>query len=140
MRARRLAAVAAATLLLVLFLLQNRPAELSQRVVFLRSSASQELALRRLGGSGAAFDRRYFAFLESARRKIPPGTRGVAIFVDPPTKPALYLASYTLAPVPVVLAPRQVPPRWIAAVYGQTPPAGWRVLATLPGGALLAPP
>jgi len=139
-RARRLAAVAAATLLLVLFLLQNRPAELSQRVVFLRSSASQELALRRLGGSGAAFDRRYFAFLESARRKIPPGTRGVAIFVDPPTKPALYLASYTLAPVPVVLAPRQVPPRWIAAVYGQTPPAGWRVLATLPGGALLAPP
>jgi len=139
-RARRLAAVAAATLLLVLFLLQNRPADLRQRVVFLRSSASQELALRRLGGSGAAFDRRYFAFLESARRKIPPGTRGVAIFVDPPTKPALYLASYTLAPVPVVLAPRQVPPRWIAAVYGQTPPAGWRVLATLPGGALLAPP
>jgi hypothetical protein len=139
-RARLLAAVAAATLLLVLFLLQNRPSELRQRVVFLRSSASQELALRRLAGSGAAFDRRYFAFLESARRKIPPGTRGVAIFVDPPTKPALYLASYTLAPVPVVLAPRQVPPRWIAAVYGQTPPAGWRVLATLPGGALLAPP
>lgn len=140
MRARRLAAVAAATLLLLLFLLQNRPSELRQRVVFLRSSASQELALRRLAGSGAAFDRGYFAFLESARRKIPPGTRGVAIFVDPPTKSALYLASYTLAPIPVVLAPSQVPPRWIAAAYGQTPPAGWRVLATLPGGALLAPP
>jgi hypothetical protein len=139
-RARRLAASAAATLLLALFLLQNRPGELRRRVVFLRDSASQDLALRRLAGSGAAFDRRYFAFLESARRKIPPGTRGVAIFVDPPTKPALYLASYTLAPTPVVLTPSQVPPRWIAAVYGQTPPPGWRVLATLPGGALLAPP
>jgi hypothetical protein len=138
--ARRLAASAAATLLLALFLLQNRPGELRQRIVFLRRSASQELALRRLAGSGAAMDRRYFAFLESARRRIPPGTRGVAIFRNPPTKPALYLASYVLAPIPVVLAPRQVPPRWIAAVYGESPPAGWRVLATVPGGALLAPP
>jgi len=132
--------VAAATLLLVLFLLQNRPGELGQRVSFLRRGASQELALRRLAGSGAAFDRRYFAFLESARRRIPPGTPGVAIFRDPPTTEALYLASYALAPIPVVLAPRQVPPRWIAAVYGGTAPAGWRVLATLPGGALLDPP
>jgi hypothetical protein len=132
--------VAAATLLLVLFLLQNRPGELGQRVNFLRRGASQELALRRLAGSGAAFDRRYFAFLESARRRIPPGTRGVAIFRAPPTTEALYLASYTLAPIPVVLSPRQVPPRWIAAVYGETAPAGWRVLAALPGGALLDPP
>jgi hypothetical protein len=132
--------VAAATLLLVLFLLQNRPAELRQRIAFLRRSASQDLALRRLGGSGAAFDRRYFAFLESVRRTLPAGTRGVAIFRDPPTTEALYLASYALAPIPVVLAPRQVPPRWIAAVYGETVPAGWRVLATVPGGALLDPP
>ena len=50
--------MAAATLLLVLFLLQNRPGELGQRVSFLRRGASQELALRRLAGSGAAFDRR----------------------------------------------------------------------------------
>ena len=140
MRTRRLAAVAAAALLLVLFLLQNRPTELRGRVAYLGRSASQDLALRRLGGSGAAPDRAYFAFLESARRRIPPGTRGVAIFVDPPTKPALYLASYVLAPTPVVIAPWQVPPRWIAAVYGVPPPAGWRVLATLPGGALLDPP
>lgn len=132
--------MAAATLLLVLFLLQNRPAELGQRITFLRGAAFQDLALRRLAGSGAAFDRRYFAFLESARRQIPPGTRGVAIFRDPPTTEALYLASYALAPIPVVLAPRQVPPRWIAAVYGETAPAGWRLLATLPGGALLDPP
>lgn len=140
MRARTLAALAAATLLLALFLLQNRPGELRQRIVFLRRSASQELALRRLAGSGAAMDRRYFAFLESARRRIPPGTRGVAIFLNPPTKPALYLASYALAPIPVVLSPRQVPPRWIAAVYGAERPAGWRLLETVPGGALLAPP
>jgi hypothetical protein len=139
-RARKLAAVAAAALLLVLFFLRNRPSELRQRVVFLRGSASQDVALRRLAGSGAAFDRRYFAFLESARLRIPPGARGVAIFLSPPTRPALYLASYALAPIPVVLSPRQVPPRWIAAVYGEAPPAGWRVLATLPGGALLAPP
>lgn len=131
--------MAAAAVLLALFLLQNHPGELRRRIVFLRHSASQELALRRLAGSGAAMDRGYFAFLESARRKIPPGTRGVAIFLNPPTKPALYLASYALAPIPVVLAPRQVPPRWIAAVYGESPPAGWRVLATVPGGALVAP-
>ena len=140
MRTRRLAALVAATLLLVLFLLQNRPAELRRRIDFLRHTASQKTALRRLAGSGAAFDRAYFAFLESVRRRLPPGTRGVAIFRDPPTTEALYLASYALAPVPVVLAPRQVPPRWIAAVYGGAPPAGWRVLATVPGGALVAPP
>ena len=86
-------------------------------------------------------DRDFFLFLESARRTIPSGTRGVAVYLEPPTKPALYLASYVLAPTPVVLAPRQVPPRWLAAVYGgPPPPAGWRVLATLPGGALLDPP
>ena len=140
MRARRLAASAAAALLLLLFLLQNRPDELRQRVEYLGHSAAQELALRRLGGSGAAMDRGYFAFLESARRKIPPGARGVAIFRNPPTKPALFLASYVLAPIPVVLAPRQVPPRWLAAFYGENPPPGWRVLATLPGGALADPP
>ena len=139
MRRRRLAALVATAALLVLFLLQNRVGDLRRRIVFLRHSASQELALRRLAGSGAAMDRGYFAFLESARRKIPPGTRGVAIFLNPATKPALYLASYALAPIPVVLAPRQVPPRWIAAVCGESPPAGWRVLATVPGGALLAP-
>ena len=141
MRTRRLATLVAATLLLVLFLLQNRPSELRRRIDFLRGTASKEPALRRLAGSGAAFDRVYFSFLESVRRSLPPGTRGVAVFRDPPTKPALYLASYVLAPVPVVLAPRQVPPRWLAAVYGGTPPpSGWRVLATVPGGALLDPP
>ena len=140
MSGRRLAALTASAVLFLLLLLQNRPAELLRRVSFLRATASRELALRRLAGSGAAFDRSYFVFLESARRLIPPGTPGVAISVEKPTTEALYLASYVLAPVPVLLSPRQVPPRWIAAVYGETAPAGWRVLATLPGGALLDPP
>ncbi len=140
-RARRLAAVAAADAP-PRSLPPPEPAGRASRAGSTSSgiTASKEPALRRLAGSGAASDRAYFAFLESARRRIPPGTRGVAIFVDPPTKPALYLASYVLAPTPVVIAPRQVPPRWIAAVYGVPPPAGWRVLATLPGGALLDPP
>jgi hypothetical protein len=45
-----------------------------------------------------------------------------------------------LAPVPVLLSSRQVPPRWIAAVYGRQRPAGWREIAAIPGGALLARP
>jgi hypothetical protein len=139
-RRRRLAALVAAAALLVLFLLQNRVGELRRRVFFLQHSASRELAVRRLAGSGSAMDRKYFFFLESARRKLPAGTRGVAIYVNPPTKPALYIASYALAPIPVVLSPRRVPPRWIAAVYGAERPAGWRLLETVPGGALLAPP
>ncbi len=140
MNERRLAALVASALLLVLFFLQNRPAELLRRLAFLRHSASKELAVRRLAGSGAAFDRNFFLFVESARRKVPLGVRGVAIYMEEPSRPALYLASYQFAPLPVLLSPRQVPPRWIAAVYGPARPAGWRVLATLAGGALLAPP
>jgi hypothetical protein len=137
---RRLAALTASAVLFLLLLLQNRPAELLRRGVVLRSTASRELALRRLAGSGAAFDRSYFVFLESARRLIPPGTPGVAISVETPTTQALYLASYVLAPVPVLLSPRQAPPRWIAAVYGRQRPAGWREIAAIPGGALYARP
>ena len=33
--------------------------------------------MRRLGGSGAAFDRRYFSFLENARRRLPPSATAV---------------------------------------------------------------
>ena len=86
------------------------------------------------------FDRSYFVFLESVRRLVPAGTPGVAISVEKPTTQALYLASYVLAPVPVLLSPRQVPPRWIAAVYGPERPVGWREIAAIPGGALFARP
>ena len=140
MSGRRLAALTVSAVLFLLLLLQNRPAEILRRARVVRATASRELALRRLAGSGAAFDRSYFVFLESARRLIPPGTPGVAISVEKPTTQALYLASYVLAPVPVLLSPRQVPPRWIAAMYGRQRPAGWREIAAIPGGALYARP
>ena len=140
MSGRRLAGLTASAVLFLLLLLQNPAAELLRRARVLRATASRELALRRLAGSGAAFDRSYFVFLESARRLIPPGTSGVAISVEKPTTRALYLASYVLAPVPVLLSPRQVPPRWIAAVYGPERPSGWREIAAIPGGALYARP
>jgi hypothetical protein len=36
--------------------------------------------------------------------------------------------------------PAHDPPRWLAAVYGLPPPPGFRIVAELPGGALLARP
>ena len=140
MSGRRLSALTASAVLFLLFLLQNRPSEVLRRVRVLQATASRELALRRLAGSGAAFDRAYFVFLESARRLVPAGTPGVAISVEQPTTTALYLASYVFAPFPVLLSPRQVPPRWIAAGYGARQPVGWREIAAIPGGALYARP
>lgn len=99
-----------------------------------------ELPVRRLGGSSAAFDRRFFIFLESTRRRIPAGTVGVAVYGPPASNQVLYLASYHLAPVPVLLSPQRVPPRWIAAVYRREFPPGWRLIAKVSDGALLEPP
>jgi hypothetical protein len=138
-KARRLAALSAGSVLFVLFLLADSPRELARRAQVVVRSASKDLAVRRLSGSGAAFDREYFRFVESLRRQLPPGVRGVAIFVPAPSTQQLYLASYQLAPVPVLIAPRNVPPRWLAAVYEAPLPAGWRVLARLPGGVLASP-
>jgi hypothetical protein len=121
-----------------LLLAGNRPAELSRRIRFLERTAGAEPARRRLAGSSTAFDRGYFVFLESARRTLPPGTAGVALFLPSPSEPARYLASYEMAPLPVAEggAARN---GWVAAVYGPARPAGWTVLRDLPGGALLAP-
>ena len=140
MTGRRLLVFVAAAALLLVFWTQLAPAELARRARFLMRSASHELALRRLEGSGAAFDRDFFRFLESARRRLPAAVRGVALYTPHRTTEALYLASYQLAPVPVLLAPNNVPPRWIAAYHRIPPPAGWRVLAALPGGSLVSPP
>ncbi len=140
MSGRRLAVLSAAIALAVVFALAGSPGELPRRASFLTGTASVEPASRRLGGSGTAFDRGYFVFLESARRQLPENVPGVAIYVPRPTTEALYLASYDLAPVPVLLAPPAVPPRWIAAAYGVPPPAGWRIVAPLPGGVLAAAP
>lgn len=140
MSGRRLAVLSAAIALAVVFVLAGSPGELPRRASFLTGTASVEPASRRLGGSGTAFDRGYFVFLESARRRLPRNVPGVAIYVPRPTTEALYLASYDLAPVPVLLAPPAVPPRWLAAAYGVPPPAGWRIVAPLPGGVLAAAP
>lgn len=138
MSGRKLAALSAGAVLLVLFLLANSPNELWRRAAFLMRSARLELAARRLGGSGTAFDREFFVFLESLRRRLPRDAPGVAILTPRPSTQALYLASYALAPTPVVMNPAHVPPRWLAAVYDVAPPPGFRIMATLPGGALLS--
>jgi hypothetical protein len=138
-KARRLAALSAGAVLLLLFLFGNSPRELVRRADFLARTASSDLELRRLSGSGAAFDRNFFVFLESLRRKLPRDARGVALYVPRPSTQALYLASYVLAPVPVLLAPGRVPPRWLAALYGPPPEGEWQVLAPLAGGTLAVP-
>jgi len=141
MRARRIVALLAFTLLLLLLAVSgNHPAELSRRAVFLRRTAGQDPAVRRLAGSSAAFDRRFFRFLETARRRLPRGTAGVLLDLPRPTDAALYLAAYQLAPVPVRISRGAVPPGWIAAVFDAPPRAGWREIARLPDGALLLPP
>jgi len=132
------ALIAAAGLALTL-LGENPPRELAERVRYLRAYATRDLAVRRLGGSAAAFDRRFFLFLESARRRLPEGVPGVAVLVPQPGEPALYLAAYQFAPVAVALSPDRLPAGWIAAVYGTQRPAGWRLVAEVPGGALMWP-
>jgi hypothetical protein len=106
---------------------------------FVARASSLDLARRRLAGSSAAFDRGFFVFLEAAHRALPSSASGVLIAMPAPSEPALHLAAYTLAPVPVRLAPAPLPRGWLLAVYGPARPAGTRVLVELPGGALLAP-
>jgi hypothetical protein len=130
----------AALTLAVLFLLRNSPRELSARVRSMLAYAPRELAVRRLGGSGTAFDRRFFIFLEAARRKLPNKTSGVVLSMPEPVSAAHYLAAYQLAPVPIALAPESAPSLWIVARYGADWPPGFRVIAEVPGGALLEPP
>jgi hypothetical protein len=138
--ARRLGG-AAAGLLLALVVASQSLAELPRRLRTLRAFAPRELAVRRLGGSGAAFDRRYFSFLENTRRRLPASTPGVALAGVPGDESHLYLASYALAPVFVSAGPFPGghPPRgWIVASYGEAPAAA-AVFARLPEGALLGP-
>jgi hypothetical protein len=130
----------AALALAILLLARNSPRELSARVRSIVAYAPRELAVRRLGGSGAAFDRRFFIFLEAARRKLPKQTSGVVLSMPEPSSAPHYLAAYQMAPVPVAMAPESAPSGWIVARYGADRPAGFRVIAEVPGGALLEPP
>jgi hypothetical protein len=113
---------------------------MARRAVSLSRFAPRELAVRRLGGSGTAFDRRYFSFLEGARRRLSPGgAQGVALYGVPAMDSYLFLAAYQMAPLPVRLAPLRPPPGWILAVYGPGRPSGAHVLAEWSEGALLEP-
>jgi hypothetical protein len=133
------AAAAAAGLLLALLLIGQPWAELPRRVESVRSFAARELAVRRLGGSGTAFDRPYFVFLENARRRLPKSAGGVAIYGAPPGDPYVYLAHYQFAPHPIAFAPATVPDGWVAAIYGAGRLPGARVLAEWAGGTLVEP-
>ena len=139
---RRAAAGAAAVLLLALVLASQPWGELPRRERVLAAFAPKELAVRRLGGSGTAFDRRYFSFLENVRRQIPRGT--AAVVLEPaPSETHRYLATYYLAPVPVYVGPFadrwELPKGWLIAAY-RHPASDPSVFARLPEGALLAPP
>jgi hypothetical protein len=141
---------AAAGLLLALILLGQSWAELPQRVRFLAAFAPKELAVRRLGGSGTAFDRRYFSFLENVRRSLPPDTPGIDFSLQGSwTKPRWllgdpsyeYLATYYLAPRWVNFGGfgQWGPPKdSMSAIYGPYPYPG-PVFKRLPEGVLLGP-
>jgi hypothetical protein len=134
---RRLAAVAA-VLLLVLVLATQPLAEVPRRLRSLAAFAPKELAVRRLGGSGAAFDRRYFSFLENARRRLPPEASAVFLEGVSEDEAHVYLATYHLAPRTVAFAARERPPAGsVVAVYGRQPGEADRVLAVLPEGYLV---
>jgi len=137
---RRLVVFAASAVLLAIFLLSEPPRVLARRAAFLAASASRPLPDRRLGGSGTAFDRPFFQFVEGARRLLPAGVEAVSLETSRGADEELYLASYQLAPLPVVRSPRPIPPRSAALTYGVSPPAGWRVVARWGGGALSVPP
>jgi hypothetical protein len=138
----RLAAVAA-VLLLAILLAAQPPAEVPRRARSLATFGGKELAVRRLGGSGAAFDRRYFSFLENARRRLPPSATAVLLSGVPEDEPHLYLAAYQLAPRSVAFADREghgPAANEIVLVYGRPPNASEHPLAMLPEGFLLSPP
>lgn len=137
--ARSKAAAVAAGLLLALLLANQSPSETRRRAVSLSRFAPRDLAVRRLGGSGAAFDRAYFSFLEGARRRLPPRAQGVVLYGVPQGDPYLYLAAYQMAPRPVRLDSGHPPADWIIAAYGRDRPAGARVLVEWSEGALLEP-
>jgi hypothetical protein len=136
---RRAAAGAVAGLLLALLLAAQPWGELPRRVRFVSRFAPRELAVRRLGGSGTAFDRHYFSFLEHARRRLPASVSGVAIYGTPGTDPYRHLAAYALAPLPVRMSPGSLPKGWVAAIYGPRRPPGARILEEWGEGALAVP-
>ena len=140
MRSRRLVALAGYLLVVVSLAAAIRPADLIRRARLVARDSGKDLAVRRLGGSSAAFDRRFFYFLESARRRLPAGTPGVAVLASAPTESHRDLALYALAPRPALVSLDRIPEGWILAVFqtsaGAGPPDGWREIARVASGAL----
>jgi hypothetical protein len=138
--ARPAHAAIAAGVLAAALVASDPPKDLARRLRSLSHFASQELAVRRLGGSATDFDRQYFILLESARRRMPKGARGVAVYHagELPVR-GQYLTVYQLAPLPTLIAPERVPEGWLALVYGPQRQQGWRVIQELPYGAIMDP-
>ena len=138
MRPRRVVLLLAVSLLLLFLLSRGSVGELRSRAQILRRFAGEDLRMRRMAGTAAAYDRRFYEFLELARLALPPNAKGLALYAPGiPEWGGLYLAIYIFAPFPVVIAPPEVPEGWAAAVYGAPPLPGWRVVRELPNGALL---
>ena len=138
---RRIAAAVAFVVAFVFLTGGNPLPDFRGRLGVLRRSWRKTAWERRLEGTAAGYDRRFAAFLESARNALPPDTPGLALYAPGiPEWGGLYLAVYHLAPTPVLLAPKQVPPGYLVLTYGPgTPPVG-RVLQQFGEGALALPP
>lgn len=138
-RRRNLAVLAAAVLCLV-ELRTISPKEVSRRWRYVRRYAFESLETRRFAGTATSFDRNYFVFLNSMRGHLPADARGVAIFGLRRTNHAYYLTAYWLAPTPTLVSPDRIPPGWLAAVYGDQQPEGWRPIASVYHGVLYEAP
>ena len=138
---RRSLAVLAAAVLCFVELESVSPKEVVRRWRYVRHYAFESLESRRFAGSAASFDRNYFVFLNSVRSHLPADARGVAILGLKRTTHAYYLAAYWLAPTPTLVSPERIPSGWLAAVYGDQQPGGWRTIASVYHGVLYeAPP
>ena len=130
---------AAAAALLALVLAAQPWGELPLRARKIVAYAPRDLAVRRLGGSGTAFDRSYFSLLENARRRLPLDVEGVALYGVPPGDAYIYLANYVFAPRPVRVLTEAPPAGWVAVIYGPARPRDARILHEWEEGALAVP-
>lgn len=140
-RVRGFAATLAFVVAFVVLTGGNPIPDFLNRLGILRRTWSRSSQDRRLEGTAAAYDRRFAAFLNSARDALPSNTPGIALYAPGiPEWGGLYLAVYHFAPTPVLIAPGRIPPGWIVLSYGQPPPLGGRILLQVGDGVLSVPP
>jgi hypothetical protein len=136
---RRALALAGAAGLLVLTAASGDLSRLPRRAAFLLlRSGRLDSNTRHLNGTVASPDRQFYVFLESARRAVPPGAPGVAV-LGAPAPSAEFLVPYQFLPIRASTVKQRVPPGWLLAVYGPSPPGAWNVVAQVWKGVLLAP-